>query len=133
MVNFSNLISMTYLKQWNKKFSVVSRIFPPQKAARFFLWNAFPLYIHFIPMILGSLIFTRYIMEKIDKKFFPCFMLGNTQGAGCSWNQHPFGFALNRRLLKTPAPWVLPYTKSNLIYNYNSGVRPSVRLDSSAF
>ncbi len=27
-----------------------------------------------------------------------CFMLGNTLGAGCSWNQHPFGSALNRRL-----------------------------------
>ncbi len=46
---------MTYLKRWNKNFSVFSRIFPPQKAVPFLLWNALPLFIQFFPMILGKL------------------------------------------------------------------------------
>jgi hypothetical protein len=42
-------------------------------------------------------------------------LLGNTQGAGCSWNQRPFGSALNRRLFceNTPLLGCYPTQKSN--------------------
>jgi hypothetical protein len=75
MVDFSILISMPYLKQWNKNFSVFSQIFPPQKAALFLSWNALPLFIHFFPMILVSLIVTRY-HRKNWRKFLSVLYVG---------------------------------------------------------